>query len=349
MFWALCLVLSFCTGLQSFRQTFIMLVPICIMEIFFSIKAIYHHTNLFARKTFWFTLANGIANVFGLLLIRLMAIPRYTIYGDYGLVGSISEVKNNLGQIMESLVTAIGIGTQDNKWIFVYSICLIAIFLVSIAIIIKNKDKSGLPLLILLNLVSILVVVGGKLLTHMAIRPAYLCFWYPMVCLCFIYLLEQFVGKMAYMFLLFVFSVAMLVNYRTTYNPVYDWISIAQQDYNERVEVASWMMENGYNRLFGRNNFTEQLAAVSNGDILCACWGEDSTENMFVITPCLVNTEIYQAEYADETLYLIIDDAEEIFLEKARSMGANVKMVRDLKYRNAKLYTSSSHLIIMGN
>ncbi len=346
---ALCVALSFCTGLQSFRQTFIMLVPICIVEMFFLVKSVYHRINPLSRKAFWFTAANVVANVLGLLVIRLLAIPRYTIYGDYGLIGSFAEAKNNLMEIIESLITAVGFGNQDNIWIFGYSICLLVIFLVSFLIMIIKKEKTGFSLLVLLNLISILVVMGGKLVTHMQIRPAYLCFWYPLVCLCFVYLLESCSLKFLRTLLLLSFCMAMFINYRITYSSVYDWIAVLQEDYNERVEVCNWMRENGYNRLFGRNNFTEQVAVVSNGDILSACWGEDSAENMFLITPCLVNTDIYQAEHDDETLYLIMDDAEEIFLEKAKSMGAEVEMVRDLEHRNAKLYISSRYLILMDN
>lgn len=86
--WILCLFLSFTTGMQSLRQTVVMVLPILAYEFFLAIRRMLQGDKPWNKgniRTLIRAASYAVANVAGVITIELINPPHTSIYGDMAL------------------------------------------------------------------------------------------------------------------------------------------------------------------------------------------------------------------------------------------------------------------------
>lgn len=340
-----CAALAFATGIQSIRQTVIMIVPLCILEFGRWIFRRRTAGQVYDRKPLFLTVAVTGFNLAGLLAIRMAGVQHYEIFGDMSLVKSLGELKENLTEVYSAICSVTGFFLQDNIWMTAIDLLMIFLFAAAVVRAIKNRKKrEGLALFILLFAVSLLVVICGSVFLNVELRPAYLCFWYPMVCAAVVYILENSHG-LDYALYAVLFCLLAGKSYFLSYVPMLETIEYVQDEYAERLEIVDWMEQTGYDIVYGRWNSAEGIAAASNGTIQCGCWEFNTPEGILEITPWLMKTDLYSEECNAHAVYLVHNDMAEEFIKKAGQMGAEVQLVWQMDTNYYSLYTSTMQLM----
>jgi len=332
-----CWILSFLTGMQSIRQLIVMVFPMCLMEFWNVCCSIVNKKN-FSKKTLMFVSSVAMSNLLGMIVIKMLDIPCSTIYGDFSIVDSVDGFWDNCLDIVKTCGRLFGALTTD---IAVKSFLTGFVFLVLFGMIKMLKDnRTALFELAILMLSSVLVVVGGKLVSNMELRYTYLFMWFPLVCIIVVYILEMCAEKY-YSVLLGVVCACCFWSYHIS---ALGDIDNEIKKYNiircEATDVVEWMNVNEYSVIYGLWNVSSKIALASNGDIMTASWANDTEEDMFVIDRTLVNTDLLEDSNL-KAVYMVSKDKEDIFLRKAKE----TTMVLELPIMNCRLYTSTEFLI----
>ena len=342
----ICLFLSFCTGMQSIRQTIVMVLPLCMLEGVQCICRIIRKQKV-CTWPFGFVIAITVVNICGIIFIKKLNIPQHVIYGELKLVDTVADIKTNIHSIWLALRSLIGIGETTSRWILgihgiVCVVILIAILLVLVSICKGKKHANGLSVLILLCACSFCVVIGGKLISSMALRTVYLFIWYPLASLCIIYLFECCNGKW-YRYGIVAFALLSLKSYDVSYGYIDNAIVEQDAKFQESFHMVEWMEKNGYDVVYGGWDLASDIAAASNGAVIATCWPYESKENIFAIAPWIVNTDTLKGQSNENAVYIVRNENEEYLITKAKEMG--VKIHREKICTAYTVYTADELLV----
>lgn len=119
-------------------------------------------------------------------------------------------------------------------------------------------------MLIALYMLSLLVVIGGKAVTHMTLLSVYLFFWFSMICLCTVYFFENCRLK-NYL----IYEIVLLVLLSKSYGITYGFA---------RNEIVK---ENGYYMILGGWDSASEVAVASNGKVTGFCWSYETPKEIF--------------------------------------------------------------------
>lgn len=347
-----CAVLSFALGVQSIRQTVIMVAPMCIVEVSRLIKVWYGRTKKeqmsVSSQAFVLTAVVALANLAGLIAIRLASIPRYTLFGASSFVHGRDALLARGKRLHELLKETTGLSMQEHTCLSIINILL---WMIVIAVIVKiyreRSERMALRFLLGLFAVSLVIVSITGLVVNMNFRSVYLFMWFPLSCVAISYFFES-CSKRDYMLYALAFVVSAWVGgYFMSYRSMAASATQTDAAYQERRETAEWLAENGFAIVYGRWNSTEELVVPSNGRLEAGCWQDSTPEGLFVITPWLMNTEIYTEECNKDAVYYIHNDVAEEFIRKAESAGAEVHLVLQMELNPYQLYTSSKQLMYL--
>ena len=100
--WGLSMVLSFAMGMQSLRQTVVMVLPILACEIFVTLRRKILGKTAWNRKTLVRSLSYAGANLAGVVTIELLNPPNMSIYGDLE-AASLESIVQKLEPVKTSL------------------------------------------------------------------------------------------------------------------------------------------------------------------------------------------------------------------------------------------------------
>ena len=237
-------------------------------------------------------------------------------------------------------------GLQEHVVLTIINVLVLAIF---VAVLIKacrsRRQRDGLILLIMLFLVSIFVVMGAAVLIDMDFRSVYLFMWYPLSCLTMVAFLES-CSEKDYKIYVCIFTIlAWFGGYFLSYVPMRSSIEWVDAEYEERLEIAKWMKENGYDIIYGPWNTAQGIAAASNGAVTGGFWEHNTLDGWFEIIPWLMKTDLYTEECNERALYVIHNDMEEAFIKKAEDEGVEISLVWRMETSERQLYTSSGQLM----
>lgn len=338
------LMLSFCTGMQSIRQMIVMVLPMCCFELlllfFCGIKKKY-----VTRQTLIFVGTVFLANVGGILFVKMLKIPQSVIYGDIGLIGSMAELQSNTIECVEVVANFFGNIMSDEIWVKVLSILSIIAVVISVISMLRNiEKKSGFFDLFFLCFMSFAIVLIGKMFTHMVLRETYLFMWFPLVCISLVYLFEKCSAK-RYVIYVILFCVCAYQSHSISYSKLEEDLEWKAVRWTECLAIAEWMENNNFDVIYGGWDVSSKIAMASNGSVVTACWANDSEWSMFVIDRCLVNVDLLNEEGNENALYMITSGNENIFVDKAKNAGAQVRLVRESDVLECKIYTSDKYLI----
>ena len=340
------LALSLATGMQSLRQTCIMVLPLLAFE---GLRVLAMLLG-WVRRTWMPTvraLCVGAANVAGLLLIRALHVPATTIYGSVELL-SPDQLPQQLRNAAVAIAQITGLSYVDTygpAWfIALFSLASIAVVLLALWnsayrwLRRRDEARENAPLDVLLALcvISLLAVLSSSLVLNIEIRSVYLFMWYMLVSLSAASLARRYgpVGRRLVMASLCVLS---LFNLYASYAP--NVRRSLQQPENLWSQVADELMNHDFEILYGRWEFANMVAGYTDGKVVSGAWYAPVYHPLGYINP----QDLYAPEDNERAVYMIRPEELEEAMRVAEEQGAQLTLVR--QFDGAALYTSSKQLM----
>lgn len=336
--WVLCLLLSFATGMQSLRQTVIMVLPILACECFLALRRLLQKERAWSRENIGSlvrAVSYAIANFAGIAAIKQMPVTHASMYGDMKLVAA-----DQLSQRLPSVWTAIREITAldyafhpDYSPLFtVFCFFLLAVFLAAAVLWFSRiqTQESALELCWLLCLVGILGVCLSSVLFNVALRGIYLFMWYPLVAFSGLNLLKKlpFTPKCVGIFLACILSLGSLYHCYVPYAGMALWKGLSDAE-----QMCDWAMTEGYETVYGNWLVSPRVAVHSDGEMVAGYWWDPYTPMRY-----LYSTDIFDESNNENAIYVFTPNDEEACLRIAAERGVNMTLVAE--FGDYKAYTS---------
>lgn len=337
----LSLILSFATGMQSLRQTAIMIAPLFGCEIYLAFRRLLHWEKPWEREDLGRLLritGYGIANVIGYVTVKLMHIPYNTNYGtmqfsSFSLWDKLSGVMSSIREI--SCFNFI-LNQDYPPAIRIYITFLLVVFVAAFVIWLSRirQQASILDLCWLLFLMSILCVLLSYLLMDIALRSAYIFMWFPLLVFSGLIFLQKvsFGPRCIAIILACVLSLGNLYYGYFPYAAMAIWRGPTDQQ-----QMCQWLMENDYTYAYGNYwDGAPPVAVYSGGKIEAGYWFP--TSSMYQARDILILRDIYGAEENEKAVYIFTSEDEEQGVRTALDRGITITKVAE--FGDYKAYTS---------
>lgn len=337
----LSVALSFCTGMQSIRQTAIMTVPLLAFEALRLIRMAAGKKDLRLLLSVR-VLAVAIANVAGLVTAKLMHIPNVSIYGDVAV--SLGNIGEKLSTDLRALGSITGIkylwNEDQNILLAIFAMLLIIVVLYVIIRLLKKRNimDDGLAIYSILFALSMLFVLAVNLVMDISLRSIYLFVWYPLAAVSVCVLLKYISGakRVIAAGVLCVFAVL---------NLCFSYLPCAYEAFlpNSSIEkqVCDYLCENDYEIIYGQWNTAATIATYSDGEVTAASWNIEPLCILEYINP----QDLYSEEDNDKAAYIVLPGEKDAFLAYAQSVNAEVTEKTSFSSGNCLLYESSKQLM----
>ena len=176
-------LLAFGSGMQSLRQTAVMLPPMLAIEAVMQIKSLVKRKKL-ELQPLLITGGLSLANLLGLFVIRLMNVPQKEIFSSTDLLEK-SEIPNAINHTWTNLASLL----TDKEHYGV--LLLMAVIVAALALIQAKRQKDSVPAgwgsLVALLSISVLGIAAIDALTQMSVRSIYYFMAFPLVALLPVY------------------------------------------------------------------------------------------------------------------------------------------------------------------
>ena len=342
------LFLSFATGMQSLRQTCIMVLPLLAFEGLRVVGMLLWPGRI--RRTWQPTIrAVGIAvaNFAGLIAIQILNVPSSTIYGAVEPL-SPDQLSAHLMNALRAIADITGLGYLDTygpTW-FMLLFCFGTIGVVVLAfgaavfqwIVHREAAQAAAPLDVLMALcvISLLAVLSSSLLLSIDIRSVYLFLWYVLISLAVASLLKRFQGW-AKRGVLAGLCILALFNLYVSYAP--NLRTALQKPINVWYQVSCELMNQDFDILYGRWDFANMVAGYTDGKVVSGAWYGSPYQVLGYINA----QDLYDPEDNERAVYMIRDEEMADAMRIAEERGAEMTLVR--QFPGVSLYTSSQQLM----
>ena len=329
----LALALSFATGMQSPRQTAVMVLPLLALEGFALLRRLFLREPVLPtarRRALRRVLAYSAANLLGLLALRVLPVPCHSIYEapEGGLAGRLHPLWAALRGI-SGLDAALG---GEGAWFFLlfFAAQLCCVLLAALAVLRSLKrGVDGLGRLWLLCLISLGGTLLAGLLLPLKMREIYLFVWIPFVGLSGALTLRLLPKARTLLALLL--CVLCLGNLALSYGSSLRYAreadTEAQRAFVHDAEAA------GIRTVYGDWFSLPGFAVWSDGALRCGFWDEVTLQPLDYLNL----QDIYSEADNDDALYLMAPWYEPSFLALAGEYGAELELFgqygRTLVYR----------------
>ena len=335
----LSLLLCFAIGMQSLRQTCIMVLPILAfegMQLLLGFRA-QGRAAFQARKIPRLrALAYAGANMAGLLFVKLFPVHQYTIFDS-----APAGLSQRLADIYVAFRDVAGFGWAGPEHPF-FTLLLafqLALLFGALALQLRHiRRRSALSDLWWLLLTGIAAVTAAALVTSLRIRAVYLFMYYPLLALSAALVLEQVRPRLRRTVAL-ALCLLSLVNLYCSYIPSVRG-ALAPQE-NPLEQISDWAVENGYELVYGNHSAVAPgIAAYSDGALVAGCWDE---QIMFKSKEYLNIQNIYSLEDVEQAIFVFTPGELDYAHEAAINAGAELRFHG--RYGELSVYTSTVQLM----
>lgn len=335
MMLALTCALCFAMGIQSLRQTAVMILPMGAMEAIAMALRVSRKEKLLTG-TFWVVVSVTAANLMGLIAGKLVSVNQIQIFGDLGLAAP-GQVGGNL---RESLRTAVSLFFKDTTSPnAVYLTLLGGFLLLSLIGVLRHHEDDSLRLLALL-VMSVLAILGIDVVTTMQIRGIYYFMLYPLLaCLSVFLFSKEGSGVKAIVLglLCTVFALSCLRSVGPALTQVKDRsLDIHCQIYKNLKHTDITTVYSGWNGC-------ERIAVASHGRIRAGFW--TNPVDPFTPVSYLCNPEIYEVPAENAAYIFYTQEEKEAGIRKAEQAGIALTAVCEYPEAGISVYTAQVNLL----
>lgn len=323
------LVLSFVMGMQSIRQTAVVVLPLVCAEIFLRLL---HRAN---RRTTIFAALVLVTNVLGIIFIRLLDVDSVSIYGSFSASGS-----SLLADLKEDLLAGMGVtGLRSYQYgmpsLIVYAVALIA----CVIALPFHSLRHPLAVAALVCALGIAAALAANVVIDLELRSIYLFGWFPLAAIAVLLLYDKLGARRVLQLGMCVVFCAFAV-----FNLVKCYLPSAQRSLNDTDDIqerqlADFIVDNGYDYIYAQWYFGSRVAVRTDGAAIAGTWHDEPLEILGYINP----QNIYSEEDNSRAVYIVTDEELDAFLARAEELGATVTKVCDTY--NLDAYESSKQLM----
>lgn len=341
--WGLSLLLCYATGMQSLRQTVIMVLPILAYELFLAFRRILYHEKAWSREnngSIIRGLSYGVANLAGVITTKLMPIATESIYGEMQPI-SLKTIAQRLPPVWSAICEATNLDYILNfngfsRMFVLYILFLLTIFLVSAILWFARikRPETALEICWLLCLVGIFGVLLSTVLFNITLRSVYIFMWFPLVALSGLMILKKLSVRHRHIATLLICALT-FIHLCYGYLPETKNLFVAEPRDSEL--MCQWAMENGYEYVYGDYWSTAPYIAVySEGKIEAGCWYP--TECIYQPQGACNSQDIYGVEENKKAIYVFSAADEDYGLLVAKERGVSLTKVAE--FGDLRAYTS---------
>lgn len=341
---AVSLVLAFCTGMQSLRQTCVSILPILAVEFISALR------RLLAREKLWpkgrrmplcRALGYTAANIGGVLLMKLLGVPNQSIYSDASVLDG-AGLNGKLWRFIAASRTVSGFECVKNHGgFFVLMFVFFTALLIAAAVILLRKVKAapeGIGAYWWLSVMSLLAVIAASFFTTVKLRAIYLFIYYPLLALSAAIVLERAAPKLRRA-LLIALCVLSAGNLYFSYGE--DLRGALSEEKLVSEQICDYAVDNGYELLYGNISYlTPGAAAYSDGKLIAGCWENDT---IFHAIPYLNTRDIYRSTDYSRALFAFYKD--EVDAAYSEAAGSGAVLTERTRIGDYVLCTSSQQLM----
>lgn len=341
---AVSLVLAFCAGMQSLRQTCVSILPILAVEFISALRRLIAREKLWPkgrRMPLFRALGYTAANIGGVLLMKLLAVPNMSIYSDTTVLDG-TGLSGKLWRFIAASRTVTGLEcVKNNGGFFVLMFVFFTALLIAAAVLLIRRAKAapeGVAAYWWLSAVSLLAVVAASFCTTVKLRAIYLFIYYPLLALSAAVVLERAAPKLRRALLI---ALCLLSAGNIYFSYGDDLRSVFSDSKTPAEEICSYAVDNGYELLYGNiAHLTPSAAAYSDGKLIAGCW-ED--EVIFHAVPYLNTRDVYRRTDYSRALFVFYKD--EVDAAYTEAAGSGAVLTERARIGDYVLCTSSQQLM----
>lgn len=340
------LVLAFGTGMQSLRQTAVMVIPLAAFELLRILFISVRSHAIPARKD-WYAAQKVavmcIANISGYILMQYLDIPNVTVYGRVAPSAGFEFARNAVSGLC-ALRSITGLKYAGSSAAGIFSIVFGAFMIGMVlwfqgnSVAKKKATGNGLLCYSLLGTLSILCVLIINLVLDISLRSIYLFVWYPLVAYCAAGAAGTRHAGLKNALILF-FCVLSLGNFYMSYLPCA--MEALTQDKSLEKKIAAWVEDKGYKLIYGKWYVIGKVAPYTDGAVTAGSWLEEPYKVLGYINPL----NVYSGMDNTRAVYMLSASERKNALRLAAERGAAMTEVASFGNGEYVLYTSSIRLM----
>ena len=348
------IIFTIATGMQSLRQTAIMILPLaCVEGIRFFYKVF---SKSYTKKDWaitWKMATLAITNIIAYLMVAVVIKPSHCVlYGGTG-IRSISTWGQGFIKSAGNLAKITGIqslwGAKNYKQnivlglISVIVICVVIYTVVSaLKTVFKESHIQPIHVLIILFFLGILSIGAMGTLMDIKIRDIYYFMWYPLVATSLTYLLigktktktnaviqnpsddainqnnaSDAANKYVELAIVILMSVAFIISYGSSALNALNTTKTQDQ------LTCQFLEENNIHYLYGHWNTVPEIAVFSDGSITPGGWYTTIYDPIDYLNP----KGIYDDKFNSEAAYLILPEEKSEALKIAENRGITLNQI----------------------
>ena len=341
----LSLFLCFCTGMQSLRQTCVLILPLLCYEGLAALYRLSKKQPLYPagrRMRLRRVLGYTAANLAGLVFIRLLPVRRHEIYGGASIFSGAS-LSEKFRDLHTALITVTGYEATRNgeSRVFFILMFLALTLLVLCAVYLflrKRRGAKGVGCFWLVAALGCLAVIAASFFTSVQLRPIYLFLYYALPALSLALIAERARPKLLAGLAAF-FCVLSAANLYFSYQ---DDLRIALSDeLTPARQIADWAVENGYELVYGNQSMSApDVAAYSDGKLVAGCWQDDF---LFKISPHINIRDVYHIADYERSVFVFFEKEVPGMLAETSANGTEMTLRGQYDYYS--VYTASQQCL----
>lgn len=358
---AISAILCFAGGMQSFRLTAVLILPLMATEVF---RVLFLQQKKEPQKWGHTLVVSGrvliyeISNLAGAVYIAARRVPQVTIYGSLGprALSGWKEAYAVNSRIFSKLTGLYYAQTQETSLPY-YGLSLLFIGIAvyaALAVLFRyiserKTDRIGRDsvfgvTLILIFGFCIIGLLSMNLLCDINFRTPYLFVWYPftaVLCVLFLQAKKTISWRNAAVALL---CAGFIGNWAVGYAPTVQ-ASFEPREPSILKKVSDFVVEQGFTYVYGDLAITGPIAAYTNGRVLAA----SSYGNALEILPYINPQGVYGEAENQNAIYVFRGRDDIDALEYAKKIGAKMTLVAEYSRGYYTLYTSDKPLMHYGS
>lgn len=350
----LAVALGFATGMQSLRQTAIMVLPLIACEIFYVIVYSVKNKKLSVGGATLFTAFVSLANIGGIVAMKFIKFNQNTVLEKTEIILNVEKIGSRflkcVGFIENNffLKNMPRIVSHGSFWICMLFIA--AGLIIGLVELIKSKDNNredfSLPLLFALG--SVFVALAGSL-TTLTTRPVYYFTIFPLLAVS-VSLVAKKLGKNKGKAVVSAVAVAFVAVTVMRFVSTEKEITLGKSEDNPDRQAAQYMLDNGYDTVYsvfglsGRREGAERIAIASGGGISAVFFGEGDLDPMFMPINYLCVDNHYKTADPEKSLYFTLEKDSRRFEQEAKKNGVEIEL--EAQFGDHILYKASENICI---
>lgn len=342
---ALSAALCFGAGMQSLRQTCVLILPLLAFEALAALVRLRKKEGLVpasVRRRLRRVGVYALSNVLGLVFIRLLPVRRHEIYGGAS-VFSGASVGSKLRDLHMALITVTGYEAtrEGGDRLFFILMFLSMTLLVLAAVYLFLRGKRGaedVGCFWLLAGLGCLAVIAASFVTAVRLRPIYLFLYYTLPALSLV-LIAQKARPRFLAGLLGFYCVLAAGNLYFSYK---DDLGIAlSEEPTPAQQICDWALNNGYELVYGNQSMSAPSVAVcADGALTAGCWQDDLP---FKISPHINIRDVYHIEDYRRAVFVFLETEVPAMLAETAANGT--EMTDRGRYGYYHVYTASQQCL----